>query len=38
MLPKTLPTNLNNIRKEMETESKEKSDSTSLESSITRGT
>jgi hypothetical protein len=30
--------NLNNIRKEIETESKEKSGSTSLESSIMRGT
>jgi hypothetical protein len=30
--------NLNNMRKEMETESKEKSGSISLESSITRGT
>jgi hypothetical protein len=38
MLPKTLPTNLNHIRKEMETKSNEKSGSTSLESSIMRGT
>jgi hypothetical protein len=35
---KTFPQNLNNLRKEIETESNAKSGSTSLESSITRET
>jgi hypothetical protein len=35
---KPFPQNLNNIRKEIETESNAKSGSTSLESSITRET
>jgi hypothetical protein len=38
MLSNTLPTNLYNIRKELEKESIAKSGSTSFERSITRGT